>query len=146
MPRPNEGHRSYHRLARFLNYIDSGLDQPIRIADAADHASVSIDTLGRLVFDVFQVDPEAIADEEAHRQGVPIVRGDADVHHRGLVALRIRRSQRLLAPIPGRDAHDARAIPIHAEDALGTARVGRPACRLRARTSDYAESRQHAAS
>jgi AraC-like DNA-binding protein len=60
LPRPNERHRSYRRLAKFLNYIEGGLDQPIRIADAADHASVSMDTLGRLVFEVFQVSPKQL--------------------------------------------------------------------------------------
>ncbi|MCA0239235.1 MAG: AraC family transcriptional regulator [Proteobacteria bacterium] len=60
LPRPNERHRSYHRLAKFLDYIDEGLDQPVRIADAAEHASVSIDTLGRLVFEVFQVTPKQL--------------------------------------------------------------------------------------
>ncbi len=60
LPRPNERHRSYHRLAKFLNYIDSGLDQPIRIAEAAAHASVSMDTLGRLVFEAFHVTPKQL--------------------------------------------------------------------------------------
>lgn len=60
LPRPNERHRSYHRLAKFLDFIDKRLDQPVRIADAADHASVSIDTLGRLVSDVFQVTPKQL--------------------------------------------------------------------------------------
>ena len=60
LPRPNERHRHYHRLAQFLSYIDDGLDQPVRIADAADHASVSMDTLGRLVFEVFQVTPKQL--------------------------------------------------------------------------------------
>jgi PAS domain S-box-containing protein len=60
LPRPNERHRSYHRLARFLEYIDKGLDQPIRIAEAAEHASVSSDTLGRLVFEVFHVTPKQL--------------------------------------------------------------------------------------
>lgn len=60
LPRPNERHRSYHRLAKFLSYIDERLEQPVRIADAAVHASVSIDTLGRLVFEVFQVSPKQL--------------------------------------------------------------------------------------
>jgi PAS domain S-box-containing protein len=60
LPRPNERHRSYHRLARFLDFIDRQLDQPVRIADAAEHASVSVDTLGRLVFDVFNVTPKQL--------------------------------------------------------------------------------------
>jgi len=60
LPRPNERHRSYRRLAKFLNYIGAGLDQPVRIADAAEHASVSMDTLGRLVFEVFHVTPKQL--------------------------------------------------------------------------------------
>lgn len=64
LPRPNERHRSYHRLAKFLDYIDQGIaqgaDQPVRIADAAEHASVSMDTLGRLVFEVFHVTPKQL--------------------------------------------------------------------------------------
>ena len=60
LPRPNERHRSYHRLATFLNYIDTRLDQNVLIADAAEHASVSMDTLGRLVFEVFHVTPKQL--------------------------------------------------------------------------------------
>lgn len=60
LPRPNEKHRSYHRLARFLDYIDRRLDEPVRIADAAEHASISTDTLGRLVFEVFHVTPKQL--------------------------------------------------------------------------------------
>ena len=52
LPRPNERHRSYHRLAKFLDYIDSQLELNVLIADAAEHASVSIDTLGRLVYEM----------------------------------------------------------------------------------------------
>ncbi|MBV7429345.1 MULTISPECIES: AraC family transcriptional regulator [unclassified Acidovorax] len=58
LPRANERHRSYHRLAKFLAYIDERLDQSVRIADAAGHASVSMDTLNRLVFEVFHVTPK----------------------------------------------------------------------------------------
>ena len=60
LPRPNERHRSYHRLARFLEYIDRRLDENVLIAEAADHASVSIDTLGRLVQEVFHVTPKQL--------------------------------------------------------------------------------------
>ncbi len=60
LPRANERHRSYHRLAKFLQYIDEPGDQSIRIADAAVHASVSTDTLGRLVLEVFQVTPKQL--------------------------------------------------------------------------------------
>lgn len=58
LPRANERHRSYHRLARFLSYIDERLDQPVRISEAAEHASVSMDTLNRLVLEVFQLTPK----------------------------------------------------------------------------------------
>lgn len=60
LPRPNERHRSYHRLANFLDYIDQRLDQPVKIADGAAHASVSMDTLGRLVAEVFHVTPKQL--------------------------------------------------------------------------------------
>ena len=60
LPRPNERHRSYHRLAKFLEYLDQGLDQPLRITEAAEYASVSTDTLARLVFEVFHVNPKQL--------------------------------------------------------------------------------------
>lgn len=60
LPRPNERHRSYNRLARFLAFIGGGLDEPLRIAEAAEHAAVSEDTLGRLVFEVFHVTPKQL--------------------------------------------------------------------------------------
>jgi PAS domain S-box-containing protein len=60
LPRPNERHRSYHRLAKFLNYIDQRLAQSVLIADAADYASISTDTLGRLVHEVFHVTPKQL--------------------------------------------------------------------------------------
>lgn len=60
LPRPNERHRSYYRLNKFLEFIDERLDQPVRIADAAEHASVSIDTLARLVADVFHITPKQL--------------------------------------------------------------------------------------
>lgn len=44
--------------ARFLAFIDGGLDGSLRIAVAAEHASVSEDTLGRFVFEVFPVTPK----------------------------------------------------------------------------------------
>ena len=58
LPRPNEKHRSYHRLAKFLDYVDQNLDQSVRIAAAAKHASVSSDTLARLVLDIYHVTPK----------------------------------------------------------------------------------------
>ncbi len=60
LPRANERHRSYHRLAKFLQYIDEQLDQPVRIVGAAVHASVSTDTLERLVFEVFHMTPKQL--------------------------------------------------------------------------------------
>ena len=60
LPRPNERHGSYARLARFLAFIEHGLDQPLRIAQAAEHAAVSEDTLGRLVVEVFHVTPKQL--------------------------------------------------------------------------------------
>lgn len=60
LPRPNERHRSYRRLAAFLDGIDSGLDQHISIAQAAGQASISVDTLARLVFDVFHLTPRQL--------------------------------------------------------------------------------------
>jgi AraC-like DNA-binding protein len=60
LPRPNERHRSYYRLAKFLDFIDQRLDQPVRISDAAKSASVSMDTLARLVFEVFHVSPKQL--------------------------------------------------------------------------------------
>jgi PAS domain S-box-containing protein len=58
LPHPNERHQSYRRLKRFLEYVDEGLERTIRIADAAERASVSTDTLARLVFDVFHMTPK----------------------------------------------------------------------------------------
>lgn len=60
LPRPNERHRSYHRLARFLEYIEARLDQSVLISDAANYSSISVDTLGRLVFEVFHVSPKQL--------------------------------------------------------------------------------------
>ena len=60
LPRPNERHSSYHRLARFLAYLDAHLDQPLQIAAAAAHASVSTDTLARLVLEVFHMTPKQL--------------------------------------------------------------------------------------
>jgi PAS domain S-box-containing protein len=60
LPRPNERHRSYRRLASFLETVDSGIDQPIRIAEAARQAAVSVDTLTRLVFQVFHLSPKQL--------------------------------------------------------------------------------------
>ncbi|MGQ2992566.1 AraC family transcriptional regulator [Variovorax sp.] len=60
LPRPNERHHSYRRLRRFLDFIDAGLDGPVLIAEAAAHASVSMDTLARLVLEVFHVTPKQL--------------------------------------------------------------------------------------
>ena len=60
LPRPNERHSSYNRLARFLSFIDDGLDETLRIAEAAKHAAISEDTLVRLVYEVFHVTPKQL--------------------------------------------------------------------------------------
>ena len=60
LPRPNERHRSYQRLSRFLRYVDLHLGQSLQIADAAGYASVSTDTLGRLVLEVFHMTPKQL--------------------------------------------------------------------------------------
>jgi PAS domain S-box-containing protein len=60
LPRSNERHRSYNRLARFLEYLDLRFDRGVLIADAAKHAALSMDTLERLVFDVFHLTPRQL--------------------------------------------------------------------------------------
>jgi len=60
LPRPGERHQSYHRLAQFLDYIDERLEANVLIADAAKHASTSMDALGRLVYDVFGLSPKQL--------------------------------------------------------------------------------------
>jgi len=60
LPRANERHHGYRRLLTFLKYIDERLGEPVRIAEAAEHSSLSMDTLGRLVFDVFNVTPKQL--------------------------------------------------------------------------------------
>jgi PAS domain S-box-containing protein len=60
LPRPNERHQSYHRLARFLDYIDEHLEENVRISDAARHAATSMDALARLVFEVFNITPKQL--------------------------------------------------------------------------------------
>lgn len=60
LPRPNERHSSYYRVAKFLEYIDPRLEYNILIAEAARHASVSMDTLGRLIYEIFHVTPKQL--------------------------------------------------------------------------------------
>ncbi len=60
LPRPNERHQSYRRLKTFLEFVDRGLDGSVRISEAAEHAAVSMDTLGRLVHEVFHVTPKQL--------------------------------------------------------------------------------------
>lgn len=60
LPRSNERHRSYSRLARFLEYLDLHFDCGVLIADAARHAALSMDMLERLVFDVFRLTPSQL--------------------------------------------------------------------------------------
>jgi len=58
LPRPNERHRSYWRLARFIDYVNAHMEEEFQIAEAARHASLSPDTLGRLVKEVFHLTPK----------------------------------------------------------------------------------------
>jgi len=58
LPRPNERHRSYWRLARFIDYVDAHMAEEFQITQAARHASLSPDTLGRLVKEIFHVTPK----------------------------------------------------------------------------------------
>jgi AraC-like DNA-binding protein len=60
LPRPNERHRSYHRLASFLESIDAAPDRNLSIAAAAERAAISVDTLTRQVFDVFHLTPKQL--------------------------------------------------------------------------------------
>lgn len=60
LPRPNERHRSYYRLAKFLDYLDRHLEHGVLISEAARHSAFSEDTLGRMVMDVFQVTPKQL--------------------------------------------------------------------------------------
>lgn len=60
LPRPNERHRNYHRLEKFLEYIDRRLEHNVLISEAAKHASFSDDTLARLVLEVFQMTPKQL--------------------------------------------------------------------------------------
>lgn len=60
LPRSNERRRNYNRLARFIDYIDLRFDQQVLITDAAKHAALSTNTLGRLVFDVFHLTPRQL--------------------------------------------------------------------------------------
>jgi len=57
LPRPNERHRSYWRLARFIDYVDAHMEEEFQIAQAARHALLSPDTLGRLVKEIFHPGP-----------------------------------------------------------------------------------------
>jgi PAS domain S-box-containing protein len=60
LPRSNERHRNYNRLARCLEYIDLRFDQQVLIPDAAKYASLTTNTLGRLVFEVFHLTPRQL--------------------------------------------------------------------------------------
>jgi PAS domain S-box-containing protein len=60
LPRPNERHRSYHRLASFIESIDTAPDRNISIAQAAERSAISVDTLTRLAIDVFHLTPKQL--------------------------------------------------------------------------------------
>jgi PAS domain S-box-containing protein len=60
LPRPNGRHPSYFRLAKFLEYIDSRIGEGVLIVDAARESAISMDTLARLVFDVYHLTPKQL--------------------------------------------------------------------------------------
>jgi PAS domain S-box-containing protein len=60
LPRSNERHRNYNRLARFVEYIDLRFDQQVLMSDAAKYAGLSTNTLGRLVYEVFHLTPRQL--------------------------------------------------------------------------------------
>ncbi|MBN3786314.1 helix-turn-helix domain-containing protein [Burkholderia sp. Ac-20353] len=60
LPRPDERHHGYRRLFDFLAYLEQHLSQNILITEAADHASISVDTLERLTREVFHLTPKQL--------------------------------------------------------------------------------------
>ncbi len=57
LPRPNARHRNYYRLAKFLKFIERHSNEDVLIADAARAASLSVDTLSRLAYEVYHLTP-----------------------------------------------------------------------------------------
>lgn len=57
LPRANERHRNYYRLAKFLKFIERRFNEGVSIGEAAKAASLSVDTLARLVYEVYQLTP-----------------------------------------------------------------------------------------
>lgn len=60
LPRPDEKHHGYRRLLDFLNYLEQHLGQNILVTEAAERASISIDTLERLTREVFHLTPKQL--------------------------------------------------------------------------------------
>jgi AraC-like DNA-binding protein len=60
LPHPNERHRSYYRLAKFLRFIERRFAEGVAIAEAAKAASLSMDTLARLVHEVYHLTPRQL--------------------------------------------------------------------------------------
>ncbi len=57
LPLPNERHRNYYRLSKFLKFIDRHFDERTPISHAAKAASLSMDTLARLTQEVYHLTP-----------------------------------------------------------------------------------------
>lgn len=57
LPRPNERHRNYYRLAKFLRFIERRFNEEVSIAEAAKVASLSVDSLARLVYEIYHLTP-----------------------------------------------------------------------------------------
>jgi PAS domain S-box-containing protein len=60
LPRPDERHHGYRRLLEYLDYLESNLGQNILVSEAAERASISVDTLERLTREVFHLTPKQL--------------------------------------------------------------------------------------
>jgi AraC-like DNA-binding protein len=60
LPRADERQHGYHRLLDFSNYVERHLSQKVLITKAAEHASISVDTLERYTKEVFHLTPKQL--------------------------------------------------------------------------------------
>ena len=60
LPRPDERHHGYRRLLEYLDYLEQNLGQSILVTEAAERASISVDTLERLTREVFHLTPKQL--------------------------------------------------------------------------------------
>lgn len=60
LPRPDEKHHGYRRLLDYLNYVEQNIGQNILVTEAAQRASISVDTLERLTREVFHLTPKQL--------------------------------------------------------------------------------------